>query len=243
MFFNLFCFLWVETFVVLDKSAIILAVDGSDKFGEDKGLLLLDNKPLLKYVVDSVKELAQETIIVTTSKEQADSYAKIVSPHVKFVCDADESTGLLGAALAGFEASEGKYSLVLPFDSPLVSQDVLTLLFDCAVGKSADVARSPDCEIEALHAVYNTKLALAAAKEAMANNEFDLEAMVARLRGVRYMSTMVIEQLDPDFKTFFRIITPLDLRKAVIMLKSRISTSKKASAKAAKMPIRRPKNA
>jgi molybdenum cofactor guanylyltransferase len=225
----------------LDKSVIILAVDSSTKFGEDKGLLLLDNKPLLQYVVDAVKGIAEETIVVTTSKDRADSYAKIVSPKIKFVCDADESLGFLGAALAGFEAAEGKYSLLLPFDSPLVSQDVVTLLFDCVVGKSADIARSPDCEVEALHAVYNTKLALEAAREALANGERDLEAIVDKLHGVRYMSTMVIEQLDPDFKTFFRIITPLDLKKAVIMLKPRTSASKKGAAKAALTPIRRPK--
>ncbi len=85
------------------------------------------------------------------------------------------------------------------------------------------------------------KLALEAAKEALANGERDVEAIVDRLHGVRYMSTMVIEQLDPDFKTFFRIITPLDLKKAVVMLKPRTSTSKKGAAKAALMPIRRPK--
>jgi molybdopterin-guanine dinucleotide biosynthesis protein A len=226
----------------LNKSVIILAVDSSSKFEEDKGLLKLDNKPLLKHVVDSVKGIAEEVIIVTTSKERADFYAKIVSPKVRFVCDADESKGLLGAALAGFETAEGQYSLVLPYDSPFVSQEVVTLLFDCSMGKSAVVARSPDCEVEALHAVYNTRLALEAAKEALAEGEVYVEAVVDRLRGVRFMSTMVIEQLDPDFKTFFRIITPLDLRKAVIMLKPRISTSKKGSAKAALMPIRKPKN-
>ena len=78
--------------------------------GKIKGLLILDGKPLLKYVVDAVKEIAEEIIIVTSSKEQADSYAKIVSPKVKFVCDADESKGVLGAAVAGFEAAQGQYS-------------------------------------------------------------------------------------------------------------------------------------
>jgi molybdopterin-guanine dinucleotide biosynthesis protein A len=205
-------------------------------------LLKLDNKPLLKHVVDTVKGIAEEVIIVTNSIERADSYAKIVSPKVRFVCDSDGSKGLLGAALAGFETAEGKYSLVLPFDSPFVSQEVVTLLFDCSVGKSAVVARSPDCEVEALHAVYNTRLALEAAKEALAEGEVYVEAIMDRLRGVRFMSTMVIEQLDPDFKTFFRIITPLDLKKAVIMLRPRISTSKKGSAKAASMRIRKSKN-
>ena len=127
----------------LDKSVIILAIDGSGRFEKDKGLAELEGKPLLKYVVDSVKGLAEETIVVTSSNEQAVAYAQIVSPKVRFVC-AEESTGFLGAALTGFEAAEGQYCLVLPFDSPFVNSDVVTLLFDCGVGKSADVARSPD---------------------------------------------------------------------------------------------------
>ncbi len=120
-----------------------------------------------------MKGIAEEAIVVTTSKERADSYAKIVSPKVRFVLMLMNQRGFWGC-LAGFEAAEGKYSLVLPFDSPFVSQDVVTLLFDCGIGKSADIARSPDCEVEALHAVYNTKLALEAAKEALAKGELDL---------------------------------------------------------------------
>lgn len=224
----------------MDRSVIILAVETSSKFEVDKGLLSLDNKPLLKYVIDAVEGIADEVIIVTTSKERADLYAKIVSHKVRFVYDTDESIGLLGAALTGFAEAKGNYSLILPFDSPFVSEDVTTLLFDCSEGKSAVVARSPDCEVEALHAVYNTKIAFDAAKELLAEGEVEIEAILDKMHGVRYMSTMVIEQLDPDFKTFFRIITPLDLRKAVVMLKPKISTSKKGAAKAALRPIRRP---
>jgi molybdopterin-guanine dinucleotide biosynthesis protein A len=226
----------------LDKSVIILAVDSSSKFGQDKGLLSLDNKPLLKHVVDAVKDISEELIIVTTSKERADSYAKIVSPNARFVCDIDESKSLLEAASAGFEVAEGKYSLLLPFDSPFVSKEVASLLFDCGVGKSAVVPRSPDCEVEALHAVYNTQLALEAAKEALAIGEVDLQAMIDRLHGIRYMSTMVIEQLDPDFKTFFRIVTPLDVKKAFVMLKPRFSNSKRTTQKDSRLAFRKPKN-
>ncbi len=224
----------------MERSAIILT-DDSNKFEEDKGLLKLDNKPLLAHVLNAIEDIVEEIVVVTKSKEQAKLYAEIVSPKVRFVCFADKSKGMLGMALAGFEEAEGKYSLLLPFDSPFVSLDVATLFFDCALGKSAVIARSPDCEVEVFNAVYKTKAALEVAKETILCGEFDLEAMVNKLRGVRYMSTMVIEQLDPDFKTFFRIITPLDLKKAVVMLKPRTSTSKKGAAKAAQMIIRKPK--
>jgi hypothetical protein len=67
--------------------------------------------------------------------------------------------------------------------------------------KTAVVPRSPDCQVEALQAVYNTKQAIETAKVAMAEGDFDVEGLVERLRCVRYVSTMVIEQLDAVKKT------------------------------------------
>jgi molybdenum cofactor guanylyltransferase len=205
----------------LDRSVIILAGDSSVGFEEDKGLLKLDNKPLLTRVVSSVKGIVEEVIVVTSSRERVDLYSKIVPPTVRFVINDYESKGPLAGALAGFEAAQGNYSLLLTFDAPFISKEVITLLFDLSTAKSAVIPRSPDCEMEPLQAVYNTAQALEAAKLALASNEFDLQDMISKLRGIRYISTMVIEQLDPDLKTFFTIYTPLDMRKAVVMLKPR----------------------
>jgi molybdopterin-guanine dinucleotide biosynthesis protein A len=43
--------------------------------------------------------------------------------------------------------------------------------------------------------------------------------MVDKLQKVRYVSTLVLEQLDPRLRTFFNINTALDLKKAGVMLK------------------------
>jgi len=43
--------------------------------------------------------------------------------------------------------------------------------------------------------------------------------MIDNLRGVRYVSTMVLEQLEPDLLTFFNVNTPQDLKKADSLLK------------------------
>ncbi len=205
----------------MDRSVIILAGDSSIGFEEDKGLLKLDNKPLLTRVVSSVKGIVEEVIVVTSTQERVDLYSKIVPPTVRFVINDYESKGPLAGALAGFEAAQGKYSLLLTFDAPFISKEVITLLFDLSTAKSAVIPRSPDCEMEPLQAVYNTAQALDAAKLALESNEFDLQDMISKLRGVRFISTMVIEQLDPDLKTFFTIYTPLDMRKAGVMLKPR----------------------
>ena len=209
----------------MDKSAIILAGGSSTRFNTDKGVLELDGKPLLSYVIDAVEGLVEEIIVVTNTQARADTYAKLVSEEVRFAVDIRESKGPLIGTLTGFEEANGEYSVLLPFDSPFVSKEVLSLLFDCCIGKAAAVPRWTNQDIEPLHAVYNTKKALIATEEALAENELDVQAMVERLRGVRYISTMVIEQLDPDFKTFFNINTPLDLKKAAVMGKPR-KTSK-----------------
>lgn len=203
---------------LLDRSAIILAGGSSSRFGEDKGAIELNHKPLIRYVVDAVESLVDEIIIVANSKERANTYTKLVPSTVQFAIDIRESDGPLIGALTGFQAAQGKYSLLLPFDAPFVSKEVASLLFECCVGKTAAIPRWPNNEIEPLHAVYQTKTALETAKRTLDQGELDMQAMIEQLRGVRYISTLVIEQLDPELRTFFNINTPLDLKKATAML-------------------------
>jgi molybdopterin-guanine dinucleotide biosynthesis protein A len=210
----------------LTKSVVILAFNDSKKFEADKGTLQIDGKALLSRVVASVEGIADETLVVTTSQQQADLYGKLVPDTVRFVLSENAGKGTLAEALDGFEASNGDYTLLLPYDSPFISTEVVSLLLDLADGKNAVIARTPDCEAEVLHAVYNTKMAIATAKEAMAEGDFDVEALAERLRCVRYLSTMVVEQLDDDLKTFFRVLTPLDVKKTAVLRKPRLRSKK-----------------
>ncbi len=214
----------------MDRSAVILAGGAATRFNGDKGTVELNGKILLNHVIDAVKELVGEVIVVTNSKERSEAYAKVASTKAKFVEDAGESKGPLVGAITGFEAAQGDYTVLLPMDSPLVSKEVLCLLFDLSPGKAAVVPRWTNQEIEPLHAVYHTKQALEAAKNAFAEGKLDMASMVEKLRGVRYISTLVIEQLDPDLKTFFNVNTPLDLKKAIAISGSRPVKKQKESA-------------
>jgi molybdopterin-guanine dinucleotide biosynthesis protein A len=205
----------------LDRSAIILTGGPSSEVGKEKGLLKLENKPLLTHVTDAVKEIVDEVIVVTRSQELVNLYANVVLPDVLFSINTYEPKGPLVAALTGFEAAQGKHSLLLPYNSPFVSRDLISLLFELCIGKSAVISRWPNGQIEPLHAVYDTKQTLEVARKAIANNELDMKAMTTKLQGVRYVSTLVIEQLDPDFRTFFTINNPIDLKKATNVTKAR----------------------
>jgi len=198
----------------MDKSAVILAGGISAQAVSE-----LEGKPLLNYVISAIGNLVDQVIVVVDSQECADAYAKLVAPDIKFAVNPDPSEGKLAEALAGFQAAVGEYTLVLPAGSPFVSTELLTLLFECAPGKAAVVPRWTNQEPEPLHAVYNTKMAVEAAKTALSEGNMDMAAMIEKLRGVRYLSTLVVEQIDPEFRSFFTASTPADLRKASAMTK------------------------
>jgi molybdopterin-guanine dinucleotide biosynthesis protein A len=203
----------------LDRSAIVLAGGFSSRFGQDKGVLELADKPLIKHVVDAVSSVVDETIIVANSQERVTQYTKVMTAGVQFVVDVCESRSPLIGALTGFGSAHGKYSLLLPFDTPFVSKEVVSLLFELCRNKSAAIPRWPNEYIEPLHAVYQTEPALEAAKTAVAEGKLNVRAMIEKLRGVRYVSTLVIQQLDPELRTFFNINTPADLKKAAVLAK------------------------
>jgi molybdopterin-guanine dinucleotide biosynthesis protein A len=201
----------------LDRSAIVLAGGFSSRFGQDKGVLELANKPLIRHVVDAISPIVDETIVVTNSEERVTKYAKFLRPEVELAVDVGELRSPLIGALTGFGAAHGAYSLLLPFDTPFVSREVVSLLFELCLNRAAVIPRWPNGYIEPLHAVYRTAPALEAAKAAVAEEKLKVRAMIEKLSGVRYVSTLVIQELNPELRTFFNVNTPEDLKNAMAM--------------------------
>jgi molybdopterin-guanine dinucleotide biosynthesis protein A len=201
----------------LSSSAIVLAGGLSTRLGQDKGLLQLADKPLVRHVLDAINGLAEEAFVVVSSQAQAKEYMKIVNPDAQVLVDLSNMRSPLVGALTGFEHAQGRHSIVLAGDVPFVSRDVLSLMLEISIGKSAAIPRWPNGFIEPLQAVYSTELARQAAKDAINEGKNRMQAMVDKLQGVRYVSTLVLQQLDPELRTFFNVNTSLDLRKAEAM--------------------------
>ncbi len=208
-------------YALLESSAIVLAGGSSSRIGEDKGLVQLINKPLVKHVLDKTDNIVDEEIVVVHTKTQAEKYAHVLGSCVTIAVDKTDLHSPLAGAVTGFESAKGKYSILLSCDTPLVSQEVLQLLLELCINKSATIPRWPNCYIEPLQAAYCTKPALEAARSSLHSGNLKLQGMVDRLRNVRYISTLVLEQLNPDLSTFFNVNTALDLKKAEAILKSR----------------------
>ncbi len=205
--------------IVLQKSAVILAGGFSRRFGSDKGLVLLMDKPLVRHVIDKVSPAVDEVLVVVSSEEQKKNFEPVVGNEVNIVIDKDDSQSPLVGAITGFENAKGEYSLLLPCDAPLVSTQIVQFLLDICNNRNAVIPKWPSGYIEPLQAVYHTKSALTAAKVALKQGHMNMRSMIENLRGVRYISTMVLEQLEPGLVTFFNVNTPQDLKKAESVLR------------------------
>jgi molybdopterin-guanine dinucleotide biosynthesis protein A len=200
------------------KSAIILAGGLSSRFGQDKGLLQLAGKPLIRYVLESVDEVVDEKIVVVSCEGQVEKYLRAVGLGAKIVVDNIDARSPLIGAITGFEEAFGEYSLLIPCDTPFISRDIILLLLELCVCRNACVPRWPNGHVEPLQAVYRTKPALEASRAAFYARGFDMRAMLNRLHCVRYVSTLVLEQIDSELRTFFNVNTPQDLRRAEFTL-------------------------
>jgi len=203
----------------LETSAIILAGGFSKRLGRDKGLVELAGRPLVLHMLDRIHGIVNETVAVVSSENQRVVFAPLLGRRASVVVDKHEVQSPLVGAITGFENARGKYSLLLPCDTPFVSSEVASLLLDLCVNKSAAIPRWPTGYIEPLQAAYETKSALNAARTALEEGKLDLRSMISHLRGVRYISTLVLQEMDPRLLTFFNINTPEDLKRAESMLR------------------------
>lgn len=198
---------------------IVLAGGLSKRLGQDKCLKELAGKPLIVHVLDRVARVADEKIVVAGSNDQQSRLSRIIGQRAMVVTDryADHSP-LIGASTA-FDIVKGEHALLLPCDAAFVSTEIASLLLDLCVGRSAVIPRWPDGKIEPLQAAYNVKSASEAARAALDGGKRDMLSMIAHLRRVRYVSTLVLQQYDEKLTTFFNVNTVDDLKRAESMLK------------------------
>ncbi|MFW6117300.1 MAG: molybdenum cofactor guanylyltransferase [Thermoproteota archaeon] len=201
----------------MNRSAIILAGGSSNRFGQDKALVKFLDKPLITHVINRVCGMVEEVLIVASSQEQAEKLSKVTS-KIPSLVDSYDLHGPLAGALTGFEEARGKYSLLIPCDTPLISKVVIQHLFRACEGRDAAVPRWPNGYIEPLQSIYRTKPALKSAISALKEGRRDIRSMIEGMSQVRYISTNALRRLNPQLSTFLNVNTTQDLKMAESLL-------------------------
>ncbi|MCK5359569.1 MAG: molybdenum cofactor guanylyltransferase [Gammaproteobacteria bacterium] len=124
-------------------TAVILAGGRGRRLGgQDKGLLELNGKPLIEFILDAIKPQVK-TVIINANRNQ-DVYATYSYPVVS-----DDMTDFQGP-LAGFaralSACNTDYILTLPCDGPAVPADLAARLSKALIDDEAELSVAHDSQ-------------------------------------------------------------------------------------------------
>jgi molybdenum cofactor guanylyltransferase len=104
-----------------DIGCIILAGGKSSRMGQDKGLVTLKGKEMIRHVLDAVGGIVSEPIIISNNLKYRNFSKKVFS-------DIISGCGPVGGILSGMFHTDHEKNLVLSCDIPLISSDWLKYL-------------------------------------------------------------------------------------------------------------------
>lgn len=192
------------------KSIIILCGGKSRRMGKDKGSLILNEKPMILHTIDSVKEFADEIIVVLRDKNQVKDYNKILKneKNVKIVTDLSKDQGPLIGIFTGLSHIKSDKAQVLPCDSPYISNKFIFRMFKVMEEFNMDAVapKWEDGHIEPLHSIYK-KNNLNKIKELIKSGERDVNSLINSIN-VKFID---VNEVDSTLRTFKNLNTLTDL--------------------------------
>ena len=150
------------------KSCIILCGGQSRRMGQDKGSMLIQDKPMIKHILSTLNHEINEAIIVLNDKKRIAKYMQFIDPtdytyKINFVEDEIKNKGPLPGLMTGLENITGQYSLVLPCDSPYVTKNYINTIFNEINEDYQAIVPYHDSEnklktSEPLHSIYSKSI-------------------------------------------------------------------------------------
>ena len=198
-------------------SGAILSGGLSTRMGEEKGLVILHGRPLIHYVMGTMRRVADE-VIVSIAKGMTSRYREILDSNIKLVEDKRIGVGPLEGLARAFSSARGQYVVVSPCDTPFLKPELCTMLVESARGRDGAVPLTGAELFEPLHGVYRRKSCLESFEKAIKNGiqrpveiypELDLE----------FVPRNVLQTVDPDLTSFWNLNSYDDLELAEMKLK------------------------
>lgn len=176
--------------------------------GTDKGLVLLNEKPLYSYALSALEHCCSEILI-------AGSSGKLYNTSYQVVTDVYAEHGPGAGIHAALQAATNQICIVLSVDLPFVDGDFLNHMLNSFGDSMALAPVHPDGKVEPLCAVYH-KSCIAAFEKALALGQ---NKMLDILNDLNYKQLYIVDQKNfLDYKTFTNINTPKDLAQAQALL-------------------------
>jgi molybdenum cofactor guanylyltransferase len=181
-------------------SAVILAGGmGRRMGGQDKGQLELNGRPLIEYVLETIRPQVK-TILINANRHQAE-YARYGYTVVPDLLQGYQ--GPLAGFASGIRAATTSYIVTLPCDGPFSPPDLVARLATALDKQDADIAVAHDGErLQPVYALLPVRLS-ASLESFLAAGERKIDLWYAKHKMVRVDFSDVAN-------TFRNINTPQD---------------------------------
>jgi len=182
------------------RSAIILVGGEARRAnGQEKFFFQYQGKTFIERLVDSLRDVTDEIIIVARSPEQCRRFDAL--NNVRCIPDIRQGIGPIGGLHAGALAARGDLIFVSACDMPCIEKAVVSHLFD-AIGNADAAIPSWDADmLEPLHAVYRRDALL---RYLDSHESYSLRPMIRGFH-TRYVPVEELRRFDPLLRTFTNI--------------------------------------
>ena len=134
----------------MQATGIILAGGKSSRMGVDKGLVLLNGKPMIQYVIEALKEVVSNIIIISNNA----SYNKFGVPVYS---DIIKNKGPVGGIYTGLYHSTTELNFCISCDVPMISSDFIFWLLNKSGNASVTLPMCKD-KVHQMIGVYSKQV-------------------------------------------------------------------------------------
>lgn len=188
-------------------TGVVLAGGHSRRMGEDKASLVFADEPLLPRVVQRLRQVCDDVIVVARTEQELPA----LPDDVRVLTDLLPDLGPLGGLLTGLAAARTPFVFLAACDLPHLDPELVRWL--AAHPARADVLLPQrDGHAEPTHAIYGAAC-LAAIKGAVLSGELGMGSWLGSVR-VERIPEEAWRAVDPGGRSFLNVNTPEDLERA-----------------------------
>ncbi len=185
-------------------SAVVLAGGNSTRMGKNKALLELGNKKMIEVVVDTLRPLVEEIIIVTNHTELQGLLKNV--RYVKDCIELQKKSSIVGL-YTGLREAKNEYSFVTACDMPLLNIALIKYMIE-TVGEEDVLLPYFKGFYQPLYSIYR-KSCLRQIEEMLEKKDYKIINLFERVNTKKIRETEIIP-FDQDLQSFLNVNTYKD---------------------------------
>jgi molybdopterin-guanine dinucleotide biosynthesis protein A len=184
------------------RSGIILSGGKSSRLGRDKGLVELDDKPLVYWVIDRLRDVTDEIIVTVGSEAALPHYRAVVPDDVCVISDCYQENSPLIGLISGLREARGEYAAVCACDMPFIDPTILEMMFCISYGLNGTQLVKSNGWIEPIPSVYNVSKCLRHAEDLRESGEMRIRKVLETMTDVVKLPVEKLRKIDPELVSF-----------------------------------------